>query len=260
MRQPSFLLAGVLCAAMPASAQVTVDLHALDALRPVQKAPSRRAPAKPAQQPLASTQPNKPPPQEPVASTGAAASQETPAPSQPSLPAAPPPTIALAPVPEPPPSVQAPPPPPPPISDTSTSAASATGAGLRVTFGPEEADLSPSSAAAIQNLVRTAPQGDNVSVNVTAYAAGTPEDPSTARRLSLSRALAVRSALIANGLSSARIYVRALGAQAGEGPADRVDLSLLGGNASAPAPAGSTQGQAPATPQPATPSGQSRQQ
>jgi outer membrane protein OmpA-like peptidoglycan-associated protein len=263
MRQPSFLLAGVLCAAMPASAQVTVDLHALDALRPVQKAPSRRAPAKPAkpaQQPLASTQPNKPSPQEPVASTGAAAPQETPAPSPPPLPAAPPPTIALAPVPEPPPSVQAPPPPPPPISDTSTSAASATGAGLRVTFGPEEADLSPSSAAAIQNLVRTAPQGDNVSVNVTAYAAGTPEDPSTARRLSLSRALAVRSALIANGLSSARIYVRALGAQAGEGPADRVDLSLLGGNASAPAPAGSTQGQAPATPQPATPSGQSRQQ
>ena len=31
MRQLSFLMAGVLCAAMPASAQVTVDLHALDA-------------------------------------------------------------------------------------------------------------------------------------------------------------------------------------------------------------------------------------
>jgi hypothetical protein len=121
-----------------------------------------------------------------------------------------------------------------------------------VTFGAEETDLSPSSAAAIQNLVKTAPQGGNATVNVVAYAAGTPEDPSTARRLSLSRALAVRSALIADGVSSARIYVRALGAAAGDGPADRVDLSLLGGNTPSSVPA-STQEQPP-------PSAQSRQQ
>ena len=44
------------------------------------------------------------------------------------------------------------------------------------------------------------PSGGNTSFNVVAYAAGTPEDPSTARRLSLSRALAVRSALIADGV------------------------------------------------------------
>jgi hypothetical protein len=128
-----------------------------------------------------------------------------------------------------------------------------------VTFGPAETDLSPSSATAIQNLVRTAPQGANISVNVVAYAGGTPGDPSTARRLSLSRALAVRSALIADGVNSARIYVRALGAQAGDGPADRVDLALLGANSPSPASAG-PQVQAPAsTPDQAPPGGQSRQ-
>jgi hypothetical protein len=108
-----------------------------------------------------------------------------------------------------------------------------------VTFGGGEADLSPGSAAAIQNLVRTVPSGDNTSFNVVAYAAGTPEDPSTARRLSLSRALAVRSALIADGVNSARIYVRALGAAGGDEPPDRVDLSVLGGNAGSTVPANS---------------------
>jgi outer membrane protein OmpA-like peptidoglycan-associated protein len=101
-----------------------------------------------------------------------------------------------------------------------------------VTFGKGQADLSPSSAAAIQNLVKATPSSDGTSYNVVAYAAGTPEDPSTARRLSLSRALAVRSALMAGGISSSHIYVRALGADAGDKTPDRVDVAVLGANAS----------------------------
>jgi outer membrane protein OmpA-like peptidoglycan-associated protein len=100
-----------------------------------------------------------------------------------------------------------------------------------VTFGTGQSDLSPASAAAIQNLVKTAPSNDSTSFNVVAYAAGTPEDPSTARRLSLARALAVRSALMANGIGSSRIYVKALGASEGDKTPDRVDLAVLGGNA-----------------------------
>jgi hypothetical protein len=57
--------------------------------------------------------------------------------------------------------------------------------------------------------------------------------------------LAVRSALIADGVSSARIYVRALGATGGADAPDRVDVTVLGGNAPAAVPA-STPGQAPA--------------
>jgi outer membrane protein OmpA-like peptidoglycan-associated protein len=156
-----------------------------------------------------------------------------------------PPTIALAPIAPPPATAPAAPPPPPPVADSATSAATATGTGLRVTFGTGESDLSPASATAIHNMVQTAPSGDTTSFNVVAYAAGTPEDPSTARRLSLARALAVRSALIADGIGSARIYVRALGAATGDEPPDRVDLSVLGGNAAVTA---SAPGQAPAAP------------
>lgn len=263
MWQVTLLLAGLLCAAAPALAQVTVDLHALDALpgvkSPAPEARPRRVPPKPAQQPSASARLKKPSPQqsaatpEPEPSTAAstpapAAPQGVPVPAPPAatLPEAAPPVIALAPI-VPPPAAQAPPPPPPPISDTAASSAKAVGAGLRVTFGEGETDLSPASAGAIQNLVRTGPQGDGISFNVVAYAAGVPEDPSTARRLSLARALAVRSALIADGVSSTRIYVRALGAQAGDAPADRVDLSVLGANAP-PVPA-SAPAEAPATPQ-----------
>ena len=165
----------------------------------------------------------------------------TPQPPPATLPTAPPDTVALVPVPPPPAATQpAAPPPPPPISDSAASAATATGAGLRVTFGAGQSDLSPASAAAIKSIVQSAPAGDSTSFNVMAYAAGTPEDPSTARRLSLARALAVRSALMADGVASSRIYVRALGATGGDEAPDRVDLAVMGGNAPAASPASAT--------------------
>ena len=67
----------------------------------------------------------------------------------------------------------------------------------------------------------------NATLTLSAFAPGTPDDPSTARRLSLSRALAARSLLIAEGLPSPRITVRSLGASEpgfSAGPPDRVDL------------------------------------
>ena len=61
-----------------------------------------------------------------------------------------------------------------------------------------------------------------------AYAESSGNDTSKARRLSLSRALAVRSFLIENGLRSTRIDVRALGIARDGGAPDRVDIVLLG--------------------------------
>ena len=252
MRQFCLVLTALLgTTATPALAQVTVDLHALDALPGVKPAPDapHRAARKPASRSATakSRQPAQSQPAEaaptPVAPSVATAQPAAPQPLTPApaaapapppatLPTAAPPTIALAPV-APPQPESAAPPPPPPISDNSATAATSNGAGLRVTFVAGQADLSPSSAAAIKQLVATAPPGPNTSFNVAGYAAGTPEDPSTARRLSLSRALAVRSALMADGVNSTRIYVRALGAASSDEPADRVDLAVLGGNASA---------------------------
>ncbi len=49
--------------------------------------------------------------------------------------------------------------------------------------------------------------------------------PSKARRLSLSRALAVRAFLIDQGVRSTRMDVRALGDKVQDGPSDRVDIA-----------------------------------
>jgi len=244
MRRACLLVTALLWA--PAQAQVTVDLQALDNLpgaKPAakhstaQKAkPSSKRVATKTRKPAQREVTEKPATLPPTATATPAAPAVTPppqpAPPPATLPTAPPATVAVAPVPPPPPPAQAsPPPPPPPILEGATSAALTTGAGLRVTFGAGEADLSPASAEAIKRVVQSAPAGDATSFNVVAYAAGAPEDPSTARRLSLSRALAVRSALMADGVASSRIYVRALGATGGTESPDRVDLAVMGANA-----------------------------
>lgn len=265
---PTIVLAlagpAILSAELPAMAQVTIDLRALDAVKP---APHRPAPA-PARGQTQRNQANLPlplPPVPPTDTSGAAsgtaeqpanpsatvaspsaatppaatATPARPAPTAPpaapppaaTLPTTVPPTADLKPVaPPPPPATAEAPPPKPPVSDTATTAAAPTDTGMRLTFGSDEVTLNPASVAAIKAFVAAAPGGDTSSYNVVAYAAGKSDDPSVARRLSLSRALAVRSTLMAEGVASTRIYVRALGAQAGSGPPDRVDITLLGAN------------------------------
>jgi outer membrane protein OmpA-like peptidoglycan-associated protein len=206
---------------------------------PPAAAPAGQAtPAPTQQQPVASTAPPSP-------ATPAEAPREAPAPPPATLPTAPPAVVALAPIAPPAPQEAAPAPLPPPISNTATSAATTISNGLQVSFGTGQTDLSTASETAIEQLVRNTQTSDNTSFNVVAYAAGTPEDPSTARRLSLTRALAVRQALIAGGVSSARIYVRALGSAVPSGPADRVDLTVLGANLPSAIP---TSGPAPPPP------------
>jgi outer membrane protein OmpA-like peptidoglycan-associated protein len=152
------------------------------------------------------------------------------APALPAVPAAPPPGPVL-----PPPIVVPTRPPPPPIPPTvvadAPGAAIPTADGLRLTFGSGSADLNPTTEAALRKLAKSA-AADGATFSVIAYAAGTPDDPSTARRLSLSRALAVRSVLITSGVPSPRIYVRALGATVPpppSAPPDRVDIAVTPG-------------------------------
>nr|WP_294511978.1 OmpA family protein [uncultured Rhodopila sp.] len=213
-----FLCAVSLSATSPALAQVTVDLHALQALpdRPEAAPRPRAAP------PNLVRVPNT------TAKLTAPVAPATPAPVPPAIPQAEPDTAVVNPVAPPEPAPGAPPPPPPPVSETAATKAAPTTAGLRLTFAPGASDLSPDSTASIKELTEAAPPGDSTTFNVQAYAPGTPDDPSTARRISLSRAMAVRSALVADGIPSARIFVRALGAQHGDGPADRVDVDVEG--------------------------------
>ncbi len=68
-------------------------------------------------------------------------------------------------------------------------------------------------------------EDDSLRLELLAYASAEDGSSSDARRLSLSRALAVRAYLIDQGIRTARFIVRAQGDRYGSGPADRVDLS-----------------------------------
>ena len=119
------------------------------------------------------------------------------------------------------------PPPPPPVpvnADAPGTASPIPAGGVRVTFGPDRQDLNPATVDAIRAYGESVKNNPAAALNVLAYAAGAADDPSTPRRLSLARALAARAVLINEGLPSTRIYVRALGTNAGDGPADRVDV------------------------------------
>ncbi|MEX0839515.1 MAG: OmpA family protein [Parvibaculum sp.] len=99
---------------------------------------------------------------------------------------------------------------------------------LRIDFTPNESALSPSAhenIAAFATILRR----QSSRLLIKAYA-GPPRDASsTARKLSLRRALSVRHKLIDEGIGAGRIHVRALGGVPDSGPQDRVDIVLAGG-------------------------------
>jgi outer membrane protein OmpA-like peptidoglycan-associated protein len=151
------------------------------------------------------------------------------------VPLAPPPAPVLPPpviVPTRPPA----PPPPIPVNANAPGVVEQIPDGLRITFGDGRADLNPATESALRTLAHAAPA--DASFTVAAFAPGTPDDPSTPRRLSLSRALTIRSVLIAEGIASERIYVKALGTGHGiaDGPADRADVTTAATNPQARSP------------------------
>lgn len=225
-RTPGLLAASLLCLLGRAQAQPVqpgVNSGALDALKPTparpHPAPQRHPAARPAARPNA-------------AKPGPAAVPVPPKP--PAVPTVPPAIAAI------PPAVAVPvqrPPEPPPVVVVADAPGETTlvPGGVRATFGPSRADLNTATEAAIRNFARPL-RDSNQAINVAAYAAGSADDPSTPRRLSLARALAARAVLINEGIPSTRIYVRALGSAGGDGPADRVDLTANAPGAPAAAP------------------------
>jgi outer membrane protein OmpA-like peptidoglycan-associated protein len=267
MRHPILLTGLLLLLPVAAPAQVTIDLRALDGLPPGPSSPRRpppnavlrtipTAPTTHAAPPAAPSAAQGPAPATATASasapppvTGRSTSPATavgpapttsatgPAPPAANLPTGAPTVASIAPIPPPATPPNAAPPTPPPVSATAGTTAAPETAGLRLTFKPNESDLTPASSSAIGELVKNTPSGDTVTFNVAAYAAGVADDPSVARRLALARGLSVRAALLVDGVPSTHIYVRALGASEGDGPSDRVDLTVLGASGAA-APSG----------------------
>jgi outer membrane protein OmpA-like peptidoglycan-associated protein len=97
-------------------------------------------------------------------------------------------------------------------------------ADVRVVFSAGGDDLDDPARRDLDALVNRLGFDGRHRVQVLAYARGDDERPSAARRLSLSRASAVRTYLVDRGIGPRRIDVRALGDGAPEEPRDRVDV------------------------------------
>jgi outer membrane protein OmpA-like peptidoglycan-associated protein len=115
--------------------------------------------------------------------------------------------------------------PTPPSSPISTSNGSVE-APLTILFEKDGARLPDEVRTSLTQLADRLSSDTTSQIQLLAYADGDEDNASKARRLSLSRALAVRSFLIDQGVRSTRIEVRALGNKVPEGPADRVDILL----------------------------------
>jgi outer membrane protein OmpA-like peptidoglycan-associated protein len=236
MRSAFVLAFAALLLAAPARANVDVDLGALDQLAPARPAkkpssPPPRPAAKPAP-PAARMEKPLPPPPAPVIvppkETAAAPSSSPPAPAVIEMPAAPRSQSAAldqaaAQRPEPVPTLPtlerlAAPADPPPAAKAAPTQPLGT-----IPFAVGAADLSPQAKGALTAAAERLAADDRLRIELLAYA--TVEDPSQARRLSLSRALAARSFLVEHGVLTQRIDVRPLGVP-GDGDADRIDLRL----------------------------------
>lgn len=105
-----------------------------------------------------------------------------------------------------------------------TPAAPASGANSAILFAPGGIELSPQAAAQLDSLIAALQPQDRVQLK--SHAAGAADDAEV-RRIALKRALAARAHLLANGLDSTRIDVRALGPAGDGGPDDRLDVIVV---------------------------------
>jgi len=102
----------------------------------------------------------------------------------------------------------------------------APGQALRIPFAADKTKLPEAAKAELIALAEKMKGQKEMRLQLMAYAGGPSLSSSLARRMSLSRALSIRSFLIESGVRSTRIDVRALGNKTKEEPINRVDLNV----------------------------------
>lgn len=114
------------------------------------------------------------------------------------------------------------------LTPPSAASAAPSAGQVNLTFEPGKSDLAGEGTGALEALARSLANTED-RIQIRAYASASGADAASgARRLSLSRALAVRGFLIDRGIRSTRIDVRALGAPTDNSPADRVEVATVG--------------------------------
>ena len=101
------------------------------------------------------------------------------------------------------------------------------GDSMRIVFNQDSSKLPQDARNALKALSKRMQNQDGLRLQLLAYAGTADTSASAARRLSLSRALAVRSNLIENGVRSTRIDVRALGNKSSDEVTERVDITVV---------------------------------
>lgn len=101
------------------------------------------------------------------------------------------------------------------------------GDNMRIVFESDSSKLAQDARDALKALSEQMGTQDALRLQLLAYAGNSDTSASAARRLSLSRALAVRSYLIEHGIRSTRIDVRALGNKSTDEVTERVDITVV---------------------------------
>ena len=98
---------------------------------------------------------------------------------------------------------------------------------MRIAFEANQTALAGGPRPDLDALIARLRKDETLRVQLLAYADGDEDNANKARRLSLSRALAVRAYLIDKQIQSTRMDVRALGNRTKDAPKDRVDVVLV---------------------------------
>jgi len=114
----------------------------------------------------------------------------------------------------------------PAVAAAGLDAAKAGPASARIVFGQGSAELPESADDELAAIVARMKSDSGLRAELRGYATGADPASRGARRLALSRALAVRLYLTQQGIGGSRALVRALGSQTDEAPFDRVDVVL----------------------------------
>lgn len=100
-------------------------------------------------------------------------------------------------------------------------------ADMTIAFEKNSSTLTPEAGKSLDAIIRQLNDLPDTRLQIRAYASDGEDGQSSARRMSLSRALIVRSYMSEKGIKPIRLDVRALGPDTDKTPVDRVDLVFV---------------------------------